>query len=175
MPIVTQQQPTGNALSDANAAVTVDPTQLAAAINSANQSSANVASDCLWPPSGPFTVPILPGLYSQSFQLPCLVTYSEARAVFAVGLIGSGVLIIGWGLSIVAVAAAAPTVLTIAGLRALGGRLGGGGGAGQTAPATTYTGSSPSGTPPPPAPAPAAAPATTPAPPTPAPRTRGPM
>src|SRR5271166_2006927 len=169
MPIVTQQQPTGNALSDANAAVVV------ASVNATNQAQANVASDCLWPPSGQFPVPIIPGLWSQSISLPCLVTYSEARAVFAVGLIGSGVLIIGWGLSIVAVAAAAPTVLTIAGLRALGGRLGGGGGAGQTAPATTYTGSSPSGTPPPPAPAPAAAPATTPAPPTPAPRTRGPM
>lgn len=112
MPNVPVQAPTGNALTDALA---VDPQAAADAVNAANTSAANVASDCLWPPSGQFSVPIIPGLYTQSFQIPCLVTYSEARALVAVGLIGVGLLTIQFGVVLMAAVAVAPTVLSAVG------------------------------------------------------------
>lgn len=76
--------PTGNAITQAQAD----------ALNAVNQSAANTASDCLWPPSGQFSIPIIPGIYTQSIGVPCLMTYSEARAlVGALFLITGGMMI----------------------------------------------------------------------------------
>jgi hypothetical protein len=114
---------TGNPLSDANS---VPPPQqrlqggnidVATALNKLNQDTATVASDCLWPPSAQVTVPIIPGVYSQSFQLGCLLTYSQARAVVAAGIIVGGLLITWGGLTFFAVAEALPWAAGVLGVR----------------------------------------------------------
>jgi hypothetical protein len=105
---------TGNALTDAS-----NPgAGLSGVITSVNQQIMDAASDCLWPPSGKVTVPFIPGVYSQTFQLPCLLTNSQARAVVAVGLIVGGLLIVQFG----------ATFLLAAEVTSLASRIAGGGG-----------------------------------------------
>jgi hypothetical protein len=101
--------PTGNAITQAQAD----------ALNAVNQSAANTASDCLWPPSGQFSIPIIPGIYTQSIGVPCLMTYSEARAIIGVALLLGGSLLIWSGVGIMAV---------VAGMDVVGKVLGAGGG-----------------------------------------------
>jgi hypothetical protein len=123
--------PTGNALTDANSGAPKLPEgrvntgsgtvgqltqQQADVLNSLNATMAQVASDCLWPPSSQVTIPIIPGVYSQSFQVPCLLSYSEARAFVGAGILVGGVLVIGWGLSILAAAAVLGPVLSAVGI-----------------------------------------------------------
>jgi hypothetical protein len=108
--------PTGNALSDANSAPPAITQAQADALNAVNQSAANTASDCLWPPSGQFSIPIIPGIYTQSIGVPCLITYSEARAAVGAALVVGGVLTIWVGLSWMAVAAVLTPVLRMAGI-----------------------------------------------------------
>jgi hypothetical protein len=110
--------PTGNAITQAQAD----------ALNAVNQSAANTASDCLWPPSGQFSIPIIPGIYTQSIGVPCLITYSEARAAVGAALVIGGGMLVLFGVSILAVAAGAGVV---------GSLLGGGGKSGAAAGAAS--------------------------------------
>jgi hypothetical protein len=149
--------PTGNALTDAEADAASPPPipagRVAAgieaaggtgtagqlsqseidALDNANQQIQQAASDCLWPPSGSVTVPIIPGVYSQSFQFPCLLTHSEARAVIAAGIIVGGLLIIQFGLTFFVVAEV--TGLVTRTLGGGGGSAAAGAGAARAVPA----------------------------------------
>jgi hypothetical protein len=120
----TGAAPTGNALNDADigAGLSGGQAQLAAVLNNIAQQQTDTASDCLWPTSAKITIPItlpLPLIhYSQTFQVPCLISYGEARAVIAAGLIVGGVVIGFAGIQIMVVAAVAPVALSALGLRA---------------------------------------------------------
>jgi hypothetical protein len=114
---------TGNALTDATTTVLpVSPTagvrvnldDLTDTINSINQTKAAVASDCLWPPSAKITIPLIPGLYHQSFDLGCLISRSQARAIAGVALLGGGLLVILAGLGFFAVVEAVPFAARVA-------------------------------------------------------------
>lgn len=114
---------TGNALTDATttvlpvsptAGVRVNVADLTDTLNSINETKAAVASDCLWPPSAKITVPVIPGLYHQSFDLGCLISRSQARAIAGVALLGGGLLVILAGLGFFAVAEVAPFAARVA-------------------------------------------------------------
>jgi hypothetical protein len=64
------------------------------------------------------TIPFVPGLWSQTFQIPCLFTHSEARAIFAAGiLIPAGLLVMFAGVQIMVTIEVAKIALSAVGLR----------------------------------------------------------
>jgi hypothetical protein len=109
--------PTGNALTDAGAAGAALGAAGFSDIAQINAQIAAAASDCLWPPSGSVTIPFIPGLWSQTFQVPCLFTHSEARAIVGVGILGAGLIVMFAGLGFFAVAEAVPVAARLIGLK----------------------------------------------------------
>jgi len=70
--------------------------------------------DCLFPPSGGLNIPVVPGLYTQTVNLPCLFTKSNARAFLGVGLMIGGWILIQPGAALL-IAAAGTKALGFAG------------------------------------------------------------
>jgi hypothetical protein len=137
---------TGNPISDANsqtiptsdtAGINSAVANLAATVDSVQQQQMDTASDCLWPPSAkiniPLTLPLLPIHYTQSIQVPCLLSYGEARAVVATGIIVAGLLIIQFGLTFFVLAEV--TGLVTRTLSGGGGKAAAGAGAARAVPA----------------------------------------
>lgn len=52
------------------------------------------SADCLFPPSGSIALPVIPGVYSQSVNLPCLFTKSNARAFLGAGFLLGGFMVL---------------------------------------------------------------------------------
>jgi Lysozyme like domain len=66
---------------------------------SAATSAASTTADCLFPPGGGLTIPVIPGVYHQSIHF-CLLSKSEARAVAAVAFLAAGFVTTGIGLAL---------------------------------------------------------------------------
>lgn len=84
-----------------NGATTPDTTIPGNPAATATETAAAQSHDCLWPPSGSITVPVIPGVYSQTV-LNCLVSKSEGRALLAVANLLLGGVLLGVGFGFVA-------------------------------------------------------------------------
>jgi hypothetical protein len=118
----------GNPISDANSQTVpaADTAGISAAVANLNATVASVeqlqqatASDCIWPPSAkiniPLTLPLLPIHYTQSFQVPCLLSYGQARAVAGASILVAGLVTIQFGLAVLIAVPVAEGVATLVG------------------------------------------------------------
>jgi len=117
--------PTGNALSDANAAAALSAAQIAAVSSAIGATTAtgqltSQGPECLWPPPGLFGAShgFFAGLMGGfGFSVPCLITKSQARAVIGAGWIVGGLLIAWGGFAILGVGPAVTFALGAVGVK----------------------------------------------------------
>lgn len=117
----TGAPPTGNALTDAQAADVAAASQQAvnALIGIGQTVAQPQGSECLWPPPATWGLGFGPVRFS--LGVPCFFTKSEARALFGAGLVIVGGLTMFGGVQIIATAGLLGIALRVAGVKS-GGR-----------------------------------------------------